>query len=173
MRQRHDPTSASSLHRPRAGRPALAAFALLAMLVAGCAGGSATERGPAERGDPASPALRVSKPRVVPASGDEPPRVYFVLIASGDPARRLVGASSPCCASVELRRTAVVAGQWDSVAMPDGFDLPPIGMVAFAPRTLFLRLGGAGALAPGESIPIELELDGGDRLAFDAVVDAE
>jgi copper(I)-binding protein len=101
---------------------------------------------------------------------DEPPSVHFAIQSKSAETRTIVGAHSPRCESIEIRRTAVVDGQWDSVPMPEGMPIPPGGAVAFAPRGLFLQLNGAEALAAGDSVPIVLELDGGEELAFDAVV---
>ena len=103
----------------------------------------------------------------------EDPSVYFVVQSRSKETRTIVGAHSTRAESVEIRRTSVVDGQWDSVAMPDGMPVPAGGAVAFAPRGLFLRMSGTGQLAIGEKVPIVLELDGGEELAFEAVVEDE
>jgi copper(I)-binding protein len=103
----------------------------------------------------------------------EAPSVYFVIQSRSKETRTITGAHSPRAESVEVRRTSVVDGQWDSVALPEGMQVPAGGAVAFAPRGLFLRMTGTGQLAIGEKVPIVLELDGGEELPFEAVVEDE
>ena len=81
------------------------------------------------------------------------------------------GAPSRTRRGVTIRRTAVVDGQWGSEPMPDGMPIPPRADVAFAPRGLFLQLGGAEDLEVGEVVEIVLVLDGGQEVAFDAKVE--
>jgi copper(I)-binding protein len=125
----------------------------------------------------ASPALAsdlsVANGRIpLPMPGEDPP-VYLVVQSRSQETRTIVGARSERAGSVEIRRTSVVDGQWDSEAMPEGMPVPAGGAVAFAPRGLFLRLVGVGKLEAGEKVTIVLELDGGEELAFEAVVEDE
>lgn len=102
--------------------------------------------------------------------GGEDPTAYFVAQSRSPSTRTIVGASSERCASIAIRRTAVIDGQWGSEGMPDGMAIPPMGAVAFAPRGLFLRMSGADTFSPGDEVPIVLEFANGERVGFDAVV---
>ena len=116
--------------------------------------------------------LRVANGRVQMPLSHEAPSAYFVIQSRSDETRTILGASSPRCESIAIRRTAVVDGRWASEAMPNGMSIPPRASVAFAPRGLFLRLMAADALTEGESIPIVLKFADGEELAFDAVAKA-
>ena len=116
--------------------------------------------------------LRVANGRVQMPLSDEAPSAYFVIQSRSEETRTIIGASSPRCESIAIRRTAIVDGRWGSESMPEGMSIPPRASVAFAPRGLFLRLMSADALTEGESIPIVLEFADGEELAFDAVAKA-
>lgn len=115
-------------------------------------------------------ALRVANARIPLPIGQEAPVVHFAIQNRSEETRTIVGASSPRAESVSIRRTAVVDGQWGSVGMPEGMPIPPGGAVAFAPRGLFLRLLGAGALSSGDAVEIVLDFANGEKLSFEAVV---
>ncbi len=114
--------------------------------------------------------LRVANGRIPLPEGAEDPSVHFAIQSRSKETRTLVGASSPRATAVSIRRTAVVDGQWDSVAMPDGMPIPAGGAVAFAPRGLFLRMTGAERFMAGEKVEIVLEFANGEKLRFEAVV---
>jgi len=114
--------------------------------------------------------LRIANGRIPLPEGSEDPSVHFAIQSRAKETRTIVGASSPRAVSVSIRRTAVVDGQWDSVAMPDGMPIPAGGAVAFAPRGLFLRMVGAEKFKAGEKVEIVLEFANGEKLGFEAVV---
>lgn len=104
--------------------------------------------------------------------GDEPP-VYFTIMNKGSAVRKIVGASSPHCKRIELRRSALVNGTMASEKIDD-FDVPGGGgAVAFTPRGLFLRMIEPKPMADGDKLSIELEFGDGGKAAFEAVVKEE
>ena len=105
--------------------------------------------------------------------GREDPSLYFVIQSKSAETQTLVGATSPRCESIAIRRTAVVDGQWSSVGMPEGMAVPAGGAVAFAPRGLFLRMSGAEKFAEGDAVPVELEFASGLKVAFTATAKDE
>lgn len=117
--------------------------------------------------------IRVFKGRVTLPFADEPPSAYFVLRNGGTRARTIVGARCDCAESVSIRRTAVnEEGQWSSEGMPGGMPVPAGGDVAFVPRGLFLRLMSPRSLSEGEKVEIVLEFADGEKVPFEATVEA-
>ncbi|MAG33976.1 MAG: hypothetical protein CL908_24110 [Deltaproteobacteria bacterium] len=101
--------------------------------------------------------------------GDEPP-AYFTIMNQGPARRRIVGASSPHCERMEVRRSALIGETMASEEL-DGFDVPGGGgAVAFVPRGLFLRMISPKPLAEGDPLTIVLEFANGEKLPFDAIV---
>ncbi|MCP4906345.1 MAG: copper chaperone PCu(A)C [bacterium] len=129
-------------------------FAILASLLAT----------PALAGD-----LKIANGWVSRPIHDEAASGYFVIQNRGSEPRTLVGATSPRCESVSIRRAVVRDGRMASEEMKN-MQIPAGGAVAFAPRGLFLRLISPEKLAAGESVPIELELADGEKIGFDATV---
>ena len=103
---------------------------------------------------------------------DEDPPLYFVIQNRGAETRTIVGASSPACEAISIRRAMVKDGQMASEGL-DEMAIPAGGAVAFVPRGLFLRLSGTKKLAEGEAVPIELELANGEKLGFEAIAKDE
>ena len=103
---------------------------------------------------------------------DEDPPLYFVIQNRGTETRTIVGASSPACEAISIRRAMVKDGQMASEGL-DEMAIPAGGAVAFVPRGLFLRLSGTKKLAEGEAVPIELELANGEKLGFEAIAKDE
>jgi len=99
----------------------------------------------------------------------EDPPGYFVIQNRGSEARTIVGATSPRCESISIRRAVVKDGQMASEGL-DEMQVPAGGAVAFAPRGLFLRLMSPEKLEVDETVPIELEFADGEKLAFEATV---
>ena len=106
-----------------------------------------------------------------PIHNEDPP-AYFVIRNSGSETRTIVGASSPRCESISIRRAALQNGQMGSEVM-DEMAIPAGGDVAFVPRGLFLELASPETLEEGETVPIELEFANGEKVSFDAIVKDE
>jgi copper(I)-binding protein len=86
---------------------------------------------------------------------------YATLVNSGDAPLRLVGASSPCFAEVEMHEMSMAGGVMRMRAL-DGVDIAPGATVAFAPGgNHFMMLKPMRALAAGETCRVELRFDGG------------
>lgn len=162
----------------RRSTPGLLAALLLPLLLGitgGCAGSApdAKTTGAQARGSAsAAEALRVANGRVELPIGREDPSAYFVIQNRSSETRTIIGATSARAESVALRRATVRDGRMASEALPE-MAIPAGGAVAFAPRGLFLRLMNAEPLAAGETVPIELVLKDGGRVAFEAVVEAD
>jgi copper(I)-binding protein len=116
--------------------------------------------------------LQVGNPWVSLPILDEAPAVYFAIANRRDAARRIVGASSPRCERIEIHRAAVQDGVMGSVELEE-MEIRAGGAVAFAPRGLFLKMIESEPLEEGETVPIELELEDGEKLAFEAAVKDE
>ncbi len=100
---------------------------------------------------------------------DEDARAYLVIQNKGSKARKLVGASSPGAESVEIHLATIQNGPDTSEKLSD-FDIPAGGAVAFVPRGLFLNLVSPKKMKEGDTLSIELELEDGEKLSFDAEV---
>ncbi|MBW2426212.1 MAG: copper chaperone PCu(A)C [Deltaproteobacteria bacterium] len=116
--------------------------------------------------------LQVGNPWVSLPILDEEPAIYFAIANRRDAPRKITGASSPRCERIEIHRAAVQDGVMGSVEL-DEMEIPAGGAVAFAPRGLFLKMIGSQSLSEGENVPVELELDDGEKISFDAVVKDE
>ena len=103
---------------------------------------------------------------------DEDPPAYFVVQNSAAESRTLIGAASPVCESISIRR-AVVSGGSESSEKVAEMEIPAGGTVAFVPRGMFLRLTSPEKLEVGQIVPIELEFSNGDKITFDATVKDE
>ena len=100
---------------------------------------------------------------------DESPSAFFVIQNRGKEPRSIVGANSPKCDWIEIRRAVVKDGMMDSEKI-EKMEIPAGGAVAFVPRGLFLSLVGLKPLASGESLAFELELADGEKLPIEAIV---
>jgi copper(I)-binding protein len=103
-----------------------------------------------------------------PIYNEDPPG-YFVIQNRGKKVRTIVGATSPRCERISIRRAVLRDGQMASDEL-DEMQVPAGGAVAFAPRGLFLRLMSTEDLEVDEIVPIELEFADGEKVAFDAKV---
>ena len=103
-----------------------------------------------------------------PIYNEDPPG-YFVIQNRGKKVRTIVGATSPRCERISIRRAVLRDGQMASDEL-DEMQVPAGGAVAFAPRGLFLRLMSSEDLEVDEIVPIELEFADGEKVAFDAKV---
>lgn len=73
---------------------------------------------------------------------------------------RLLSASSPMTASVELHEMSMADGQMTMRALPDGLLIPAGGSVELAPGGIHLMLiGVTAALAAGQTVPVELRFE--------------
>jgi copper(I)-binding protein len=114
--------------------------------------------------------LQTIEPEVVlPIIDDDPAEAYFAIRNTGQSERRIVGASSPKADRVEIRRTRFEGGQ-ETASVVDEWPLPRGSVTIFSEGGVFLALVGAGDLAPGSVVPIDLQLDGGEKLSLEAVV---
>lgn len=111
--------------------------------------------------------LKVSNAWVTVPELHENPSAYFVIQNQGKEPRTIVGASSPSCDWIEMRRAVVKDGMMDAEKI-DQMEIPAGGAVAFVPRGLSLGLIGLATLASGESVAIELEFADGEKLAIEA-----
>lgn len=141
--------------RHRAARAAAALLAAAA-LAAGCG--------------QADGALTVRDAHVAPHPAGTGPAGGFLVIENGTgAARRLLAVTSPECERVAIHRSVIEDGvarmvPQETVALPAG------ERVAFEPGGLHLMLMEPRALAPGDTVSLALQLDGGDVLAFEAEV---
>ena len=116
--------------------------------------------------------LQVGNPWVSLPILDEDPAVYFAIANRRDAPRKITGASSPRCERIEIHRAAVQDGVMGSIELEE-MEIPAGGAVAFAPRGLFLKMIKAQSLSEGENVPVELELDNGEKISFEALVKDE
>jgi len=116
--------------------------------------------------------LQIGNPWVRLPILDEAPAIYFAVANRRDAPRKIVGASSPRCDRIEIHRAAVQDGVMGSVEL-DEMEIPAGGAVAFAPRGLFLKMIESHPLSEGETVSVELELDDGEKVSFEAVVKDE
>lgn len=73
---------------------------------------------------------------------------------------RLLSASSPMTASVELHEMSMADGRMQMRALPEGLLIPAGGSVELAPGGLHLMLiGVTQALAAGQTVPVELRFE--------------
>ncbi|MDE2334317.1 MAG: copper chaperone PCu(A)C [Rhodospirillales bacterium] len=129
-----------------AGRLALV-LAALATVAAGAPAGVVVQR----------PWLRSIIPSR-PAAG------YFTLRNNSGTALRLVGASSPGCATLMLHRSMNMGGQETMVMVPS-IALPAHGAVVFAPGGYHLMcMQPAATVKPGGAVPVTLRFSNGDTL---------
>jgi copper(I)-binding protein len=116
--------------------------------------------------------LKISNVWVSQPILDEDPPAYFVVQNSASESRTIVGATSPVCESISIRR-AVVSGGSESSEEVDEMEIPAGGAVAFVPRGMFLQLASPEKLEVGQIVPIELAFSNGDKIKFDATVKDE
>lgn len=97
---------------------------------------------------------------------------YLTVHNRGKTLHTIEGARSDCCEGVEIHRTVVE----DGVARmgPAGsIEVAPGGSVVFGPRGLHLMLIGPKPLAPGDTVALELIVDEGGPIPFEAPVRKE
>lgn len=158
--------------RPRARRAAaLTAAALLAL--AGCgSGGSSAEPAADDASDAAgsTSSLTVRDPWVKSA-GSGMTAGFGTLVNDGDEDLVVTAVSSEVSPTTELHETVEVDGAMQMQQKDGGFAVPAGGELALEPGGNHLMLMNLQQpLRPGEQVELTLTLEGGDELAFEAVV---
>lgn len=125
---------------------------LLATAVALAAAGAALAH------EYAAGALRIDHPWTRPTAAGAPAAAGYMDIANtGKVADRLVSASTPHAARVEIHQSSMEGGMMRMKALPDGVEIPAGGKVSLAPGGLHLMLfGPKAAVKEGERIPLTL-----------------
>ncbi|MBA4286025.1 MAG: hypothetical protein C0434_10900 [Xanthomonadaceae bacterium] len=119
---------------------------------------------------PASPAataeIRIGDLLISDASSRETPVAggtgpgFMTIRNAGTGDDRLLSASSPAVASVEIHEMSMADGQMTMRALPDGLPIPAGGQVELAPGGLHLMLIGVRQpLAAGQTLPLELRFE--------------
>jgi copper(I)-binding protein len=105
-----------------------------------------------------TPVIVVLQSRATPSIPGAPTTaVYLSLHNEGARADRLLGASSPFAARIEIHRTNMSAGV-SSMRPVDGVDLPVGGQIEFGSGGLHLMLVGlVRPLLPGMALPLTLK----------------
>lgn len=85
-------------------------------------------------------AIRVSEAWARPTAGSGPGAVYVSITNRGDQPDRLLGASSSCCATIEIHETRVIDDRMSMVPIEDGIALAPGATVHLAPGGYHLML---------------------------------
>ena len=97
---------------------------------------------------------------------------YATISNPGEGAMRIVGASSPVAASVEIHESRQEQGVWRMRRLP-GLEVPAGGEIVLAPGGVHLMLFGIKQpLKAGDSVPMRLETDTGQWLEFEIEVRA-
>ena len=102
--------------------------------------------------------LRIAHPWTRPTSAGAPAAAgYMDITNTGRSADRLVSASTPAAARVELHQSSMEGGMMRMKALPDGVQIPPGGVVKLAPGGLHLMLfAPTAAFKEGDRIPLTL-----------------
>lgn len=135
-----------ALRRPTVAAVLAATLALAAPVTAG----------PGEAGN-----LRVEAPwaRATPP-GTPVGAGYLEIVNEGDAADRLLGASTPAAARVQLHRSVERDGTTTMVHQPDGVTVPAGGRRRFSPGGYHLMLMGlTEPLEAGERVPLTLRFE--------------
>ncbi|GGD24675.1 copper chaperone PCu(A)C [Aureimonas glaciei] len=97
---------------------------------------------------------------------------YLGLTNEGADADRLVGASSPVAAKVEVHQMSVVDGIMKMGAVEGGLEIPAGGTVALEPGGYHLMLTGlTRPLVEGEKVPLALVFERAGRVEVELAVD--
>jgi periplasmic copper chaperone A len=89
---------------------------------------------------------------------------YMTVMNHGPAAAALVKVESPLAAKVEIHRSHLAAGVMSMSAEPR-VDVPPAGMVSFAPGGRHLMFFGISrTLKAGDRLPATLTFDGGRQI---------
>lgn len=97
--------------------------------------------------------------RETPLAGGTAPG-FLTIRNSGSDDDRLLAASSPAVATVEIHEMSMADGQMTMRALPEGLAIPAGGEVQLAPGGLHLMLIGVREpLAAGQTLPVELRFE--------------
>lgn len=102
--------------------------------------------------------LRIAHPWTRPTAAGAPAAAGYMEIANtGRAADRLVLASTPHAARVEIHQSSMEGSVMRMNALPQGVEIPAGGAVSLSPGGLHLMLfGPRGAVAEGDRIPLTL-----------------
>ena len=102
--------------------------------------------------------LRIAHPWTRPTSAGAPAAAgYMDITNTGRSADRLVSASTPHAARVEIHQSSMEGGMMRMKALPSGVEIPAGGVVKLAPGGLHLMLfGPKAAVKAGDRIPVTL-----------------
>ena len=84
--------------------------------------------------------IRVDEAWARPTAGSGPGAAYLWISNEGDQPDRLVGARSPCCATIEIHHTQVSDGRMRMVPIEDGIAVDPGATVKLEPGGYHLML---------------------------------
>jgi copper(I)-binding protein len=113
------------------------------------------------------PWTRATPPAATVASG------YLKLVNDGAAADRLVAASTPAAARVEIHEVAIVDGVARMRAVTDGVEIPAGGTVELAPGGYHLMLIDLRQpIAEGDRIPMTLEFESSGSVDVELAVEA-
>ncbi len=147
----------------------LAAIAAVTLLTACKPSATAPAAAPAPATEPPAAAAaetRIGALLIVDASSRETPLAggtapgFLTIRNTGGEDDRLLAASSPAVASVEIHEMSMADGQMTMRALPEGLAIPAGGEVQLAPGGLHLMLIGVREpLAAGQTLPVELRFE--------------
>ncbi|MFM7124456.1 MAG: copper chaperone PCu(A)C [Actinomycetes bacterium] len=102
--------------------------------------------------------LRIAHPWTLPTAAGAPAAAGYMDIANtGRSGDRLVSASTPHAARVEIHQSSMEGGMMRMKALPEGVEIPAGGKVSLAPGGLHLMLfGPKAAVTEGDRIPVTL-----------------
>jgi copper(I)-binding protein len=117
----------------------------------------------------AQPTIHVTGGWIRLLPGDLPLAGYFTLHNGGAQAIKLVGASGPGFARIQLHRSMTMHGMDKMVPVPE-ITVPAGKTFAFAPGGYHLMLWRNGTLNVGENVPITLKFADGRKIEATFVV---
>jgi len=110
--------------------------------------------------------------RETPIAGGTGPG-FMTIRNTGASDDRLLSASSPAVATVEIHEMSMAGGQMTMRALPDGLPIPAGGQVDLAPGGLHLMLIGVREpLAAGQTLPVELRFEKAGAVTVSLAVSA-
>jgi periplasmic copper chaperone A len=98
------------------------------------------------------------------------PNAALYLTVDSDGSDRLVGASTPVAASVEIHETSVDDDGTMTMTPADGFAIDPGASLVLEPGGKHLMLIDADRLEVGETVEVTLEFEQAGEVTIDAVV---
>ena len=119
-----------------------------------------------------TPSLRIDQVVVTPSRGQAPSAGYFVVSNPGRTADRLIAASSPRAARIELHDMTTSGGMMRMTPLTNGAEAPAGGELRFARGGKHLMIyGAAPPLRSGERVPLTLTFERAGDLRVMATVE--